>query len=330
MKTFVAVAAGVVLGVLVLPAGVQAAGDELYAKIAPSVWRVRTYDADGIALLSGSAVVIGPGKLLTNCHVLAKAKRVTVAQEKTSFPAKLQHIDVERDLCQLAASELTAPAVAIGDSDRVAVGQRVYTLGNPKGLALTLSDGLVSGLRKVDGSTSKIIQTSAPVSPGSSGGGLFDEQGRLVGITSLSLRDSQNLNFAVPINWLKELPGRSDAAIAAYRAGGKAEAPAAGEPAPKATASWAAINDMSKLPVDDASLREWYTFFLTRAPPRAIAISANGGSNVAAGFLMGADPFGSFPAARALRDCEKQTQRRCYLYAVDNEVVYKGELSPAK
>ena len=77
----------------------------------------------------------------------------------------------------------------------VKVGERVYTIGTPKGLELTLAEGIVSSKRAADGT--RYVQTSAPISPGSSGGGLFDAQGNLIGITTFMLKDSQNLNFAI-------------------------------------------------------------------------------------------------------------------------------------
>jgi S1-C subfamily serine protease len=204
--------------------------DKFYAKTAPSVWHVFVYDADGIAFGQGSAVVVGKETLLTNCHVLAKARRVSVRQDNVSYDAKLQHIDIERDMCQITARNLPAPAVPLGDSSKVAVGQRVYTLGNPKGLELTLSDGLVSALRKDDATNLRYIQTTAPMSHGSSGGGLFDEEGRLIGITTAIAKDAQNLNFAIPINFLRDLAARSDAALGRRGIGpasSRAEQPAA-------------------------------------------------------------------------------------------------------
>jgi hypothetical protein len=200
--------AGISSAALALPA------DRFFAKTAPSVWRVIAYDADGIAFSQGSGVVIAKETLLTNCHVLAKAKRFAVKQDNASYEARLQYIDLERDMCQITVRNLPAPAVELGDSDKLAVGQPVYALGNPRGLELTLSNGLISSLRQDDNRKLFLIQTTAPISPGSSGGGLFDEEGRLIGLTTLIFKDSQNLNFAVPVNWLRELPARSAAALA--------------------------------------------------------------------------------------------------------------------
>ena len=76
------------------------------------------------------------------------------------------------------------------------MGERVYTVGAPQGLELSLAEGIVSSKRTIDGG--RFIQTSAPMSSGSSGGGLFDAYGHLVGITTSILKNSQNLNFAIP------------------------------------------------------------------------------------------------------------------------------------
>jgi len=88
------------------------------------------------------------------------------------------------------------PVAGVRPFSDLAVGERVFAIGAPRALERTLTEGLVSGLRTGPGRN--MIQTSAPLSPGSSGGGLFDERGNLLGITTLaSLPGSQNLNFAI-------------------------------------------------------------------------------------------------------------------------------------
>lgn len=191
------------------PAGALSPAD-LYAAVAPSVWRVVTYDADGLPMGQGSAVVIDTHTLITNCHVLAKARRVSVQQGKTKFDARLELWDPERDLCRLKAPGLQARAIPAVASAQLRVGQSAYAIGNPRGLESTLSAGLVSSLRRDEAERVVLIQTTAPISPGSSGGGLFDEHGRLIGVTTLGsvTGDAQNLNFAVPAEWIAELPAR--------------------------------------------------------------------------------------------------------------------------
>lgn len=189
---------------------------EIFDKVSPSIWAVRALDAQARPFSQGSAVVVGPSQLVTNCHVLAKAKAIEIRRENAIYEARLQHADVERDLCLLFVRNFGVPAVEIAKMGELRVGQRVYAIGNPEGLSLSLSEGLLSGLRGVEGAP--ILQTTAPISPGSSGGGLFDDQGRLVGITTLIYlgrsRIAQSLNFAMPAEWIAEVPERGEAQLA--------------------------------------------------------------------------------------------------------------------
>ena len=220
-----------IAGLLVKPALSQAMTPaELFAQVSPSVWRVQTLDRDGLLLGQGSAVVIGPGQLVTNCHVLAKARRVQLRHEgrADAVPARLVLWDPPRDLCQLEARTVTAAAVALTPSALVAVGQPAYAIGHPKGLDLTMSAGLVSSMRRNDAGQLVLVQTSAAISGGSSGGGLFNEQGALLGLTTLAsvTADAQNLNFAIPADWISDLPRRHTAARAAEAASRPASPPA--------------------------------------------------------------------------------------------------------
>jgi Trypsin-like peptidase domain len=187
---------------------------QVFEKVSPSVWVVRTFDASDRPVGLGSAVVIGPGRLATNCHVLAKSNAVLVRRKNVMYEAKLEHADAPRDLCVLSVEGFSAPAVTKAPRESERVGQKVYAIGNPRGLEVTLSEGLVSGLRGEWSDGSHVLQTTAPISPGSSGGGLFDEEGRLVGITTFTRADSQNLNFALPAHWIDEVPARAEAALA--------------------------------------------------------------------------------------------------------------------
>ena len=187
--------------------------EELYERVAPSVWMVQTRDKDGKGSI-GSAVVMGRGALVTNCHVLHKARSIAVRHGSRVHPASLEHRDPVRDLCQLHAPGVSAPGVPVVDWSTLRIGAKLYALGNPRGLELTLSDGLLSGIRRDAADNIEAIQISVPISPGSSGGGLFDVYGRLVGITTSGLRESQNLNFALPATWIAELPRRAGGELA--------------------------------------------------------------------------------------------------------------------
>ncbi len=203
------------VGLLGLTSAVHALEpSQLFDKVSPSVWVVRTFDAGDRPIGLGSAVVIGPGRLVTNCHVLTKASAVVVRRKNVMYEAKLEHADAPRDLCLISVEGFTAPAVEIAPRESLKVGEKVYAIGNPRGFEMTLSEGLISGLRGEWADGSHVLQTTAPISPGSSGGGLFDEKGRLVGITTFTRVDAQNINFALPAEWIAEVPARSEAAIA--------------------------------------------------------------------------------------------------------------------
>jgi S1-C subfamily serine protease len=164
----------------------------------------------------GSGVVVAPRLVATNCHVLAEAqqadtlwnllrdnldvRQVVVRSGRISHAAHLVRADRARDVCLLNVPTLEAPAVALGMASSLRVGTTVYAVGAPAGLELSLSAGLVSQIHAAEGGP--VVQTTAPISPGSSGGGLFDERGRLVGLTTFQVARGQNLNFALPAEWV--------------------------------------------------------------------------------------------------------------------------------
>lgn len=180
---------------------------EVFKKVSSSVVIIMTYDAKGKSLMLGSGVVWEDGVVATNCHVLKNSFRIQVVSQDIKYSAIPMQSDWERDICSLAVKEFKGQAVTKGSTNRLQVGQKVYAVGAPQGLELTLSDGLISNLRPVEGG--QYLQISAPISPGSSGGGLFDEEGRLIGLPTFYLTEGQLLNFAVPVEWINELPKRS-------------------------------------------------------------------------------------------------------------------------
>ena len=168
--------AAAALAVLVAAPAQALEPDALFEKLSPSVWEVFTFGEQRANSL-GSGVVIGPGEMVTNCHVLAKAKAVLVRRQNVMYEAKLKHADAPRDLCVLSVANFNAPAVQVAPLSKVKVGQKAYAIGNPKGLEATLSEGLISGLRGEWADGSHVIQTTAPISPGSSGGGCSTAKG---------------------------------------------------------------------------------------------------------------------------------------------------------
>jgi serine protease Do len=204
--------------------------DQIYERVAPAVWSVKSYSGEERLLASASGVVIAPGKLVTSCQVLARAHQVSLRQGHTIFDARLEFPDVERDLCQLDVPGMTATAVPRGSARGLRVGQRLYVVGYARSNQQSLGEGLVSAV--LDPGTGKDrIQTTIPASPGLLGAGLFDEEGRLVGVVTSSPKDAAASAFAVPADWLAEVPARGSAALAARIA---APAPAAADARPGA------------------------------------------------------------------------------------------------
>lgn len=168
---------------------------DVFAKAAPSVV-VITAQAQSDKVSRGSGVALSSDVVATNCHVVYGASRIQVAVDQRDYEADIIIVARERDICLLRVRSAALRPVAIASPRSIRTGDRVYSIGSPRGLELTISEGLVSGLRMME--HGEVIQTSAPISPGSSGGGLFNVDGELIGLTTFFLKDSQNLNFAVP------------------------------------------------------------------------------------------------------------------------------------
>jgi len=197
-----------VLIVILLTSVVQAmTASEVFEKASPSVVIIKTYDSFGKGQSLGSGVVLKDGVVVTNCHVVKGATTISVVRQGKEYSATLRHCDWNRDICNLNVVGLNGHAVAKGSTSRLKIGAKIYVIGSPKGLELTLSDGLISGLRPVSGG--QYLQITAPISPGSSGGGLFDNEGHLIGLPTFYLTEGQQLNFAVPVEWINELPIRN-------------------------------------------------------------------------------------------------------------------------
>jgi S1-C subfamily serine protease len=163
--------------------------EEVFAKVSPAVYVVRAGER------LGSAVAISEHELLTNCHVVKDQPHVTLSRDKIKRAADIASRNEKADRCVLKTTDKLESWVGIRPYDGIKVGERALTVGTPQGLELTVADGIVSSKRTHE--QRRLIQTSAPISQGSSGGGLFDAQGNLLGITTFQMRVGQNLNFAI-------------------------------------------------------------------------------------------------------------------------------------
>jgi hypothetical protein len=154
----------------------------------------------------GSGFVVGPALVATNHHVIKSAKDIIIriiGDETIYKVAEVNAQDTDNDLAILLCPSLKAAPLMIGDSTKMEIGETVYAVGNPEGFEGTMSNGILSGIRMFEGR--RQLQMTAPISHGSSGGPLFNQEGSVIGINTAFLADAQNINFAVPIEPLKLL-----------------------------------------------------------------------------------------------------------------------------
>jgi S1-C subfamily serine protease len=171
-----------------------------------SVVLVTTEDAKGRPIASGSGFVIREGVVATSFHVLRGAVSGSVrlvGEHESAKIAGALSVDDAADLAMLSVPSLAAAPLPLADSSSVAIGDRIFVVGNPQDLEGTFSEGIVSGKRKLDGV--RMLQITAPISSGSSGGPVLDGRAQVVGVAASSLRSGQNLNFAISADYLSPM-----------------------------------------------------------------------------------------------------------------------------
>ncbi|MGE4485667.1 MAG: trypsin-like peptidase domain-containing protein [Oscillospiraceae bacterium] len=176
--------------------------EQVYAQCAPAVFYIEVYDKNDDAFASGSGFFISDdGIAVTNYHVIESAYSAYILTSDTNEVYEVLGVlnyNVDEDWAVLKIDGSGFDYLDIGDASAVVGGATVYAIGNPLGLQNTISQGLISNpARDLDGVA--YIQTSAAISNGSSGGALINKYGEVIGITSASFVDGQNLNLAVPI-----------------------------------------------------------------------------------------------------------------------------------
>ena len=198
------------------------AAERVYRETIGSTVIVRTVKGHGhdIAVSThdgeGSGVVVGDNLVATNCHVVDSGGEIFVLPANTSHmrnaPIKAKIVAASNsDMCLLETKGLSLPPVKIGAAKTLQIGHPVYAIGVPQYLGGTLTNGIVSRLWNSPNDThalpGPLIQTNTEISPGSSGGGLFDVEGRLVGITTFG---REHLNFAIPAELIGQLNERKE------------------------------------------------------------------------------------------------------------------------
>lgn len=156
---------------------------QIAQKTFPSVVLLVMEDANGQPVSMGSGFFVRDGVIATALHITERAARgyAKIVRQKGKYDILgTQGTDEARDLVLLAVDGAKARSLSLGESGEVAVGDEVYVVGNPLGLEGTFSQGIVSSVRQVDSDT--LLQITAPVSPGSSGGPVLNSDGKVVGI----------------------------------------------------------------------------------------------------------------------------------------------------
>jgi Do/DeqQ family serine protease len=161
----------------------------------------------------GSGVIIDGrrGLVLTNAHVIEKATRITVTlNNEKEFEAAIVGLDPESDLAVLKIqSEQALPAIQMGDSNNIMIGESVIAIGNPFGFSHTVTSGVISAVDRSIKTSQRVfhefIQTDASINPGNSGGPLLNIDGELIGINTAIFAEAQGIGFAIPINRAKRI-----------------------------------------------------------------------------------------------------------------------------
>jgi hypothetical protein len=166
---------------------------------------VSVEDENKQPLAFGSGFIVADGIIVTNYHVIRNAHSgyvKLVNKKQKADIAGVVHIDEANDIVVLSVPGIKGKKIRVSDQ-LPEIGEVVYAIGNPRGLEGTFSQGIVSGLRTLDESSNrKLIQITAPISPGSSGGPVVNEKGFVIGVAVATLKGGQNLNFCIPSSYL--------------------------------------------------------------------------------------------------------------------------------
>jgi len=213
----------------------QTSGDKVVERSMSSVVTVLTGTGSGLLDKLGSGIVVrNDGVILTAYHVVKDASQVQIRLKNGEIYDKVDLLgfDERRDVAALKIPGANLSAVDVS-LDEPSVGHKIFVISNPQSLTWTVTDGLISAVRMADdipnaGHGFKVLQFSAPVSAGSSGGLLTDENGKALGLVVSSLSSGQNLNFAVPISSISGLA--SSQIISSFGRGTSLELPQATRP----------------------------------------------------------------------------------------------------
>lgn len=175
-----------------------------------AVYKVGAIQADRKPVV-GSAVLVAPGQLITNCHTTREASDIRILHPQGELAAKVGKSDERRDLCLLLVPELRGPIPERVRSADLKEGAAVTAMGFGMGFNRAIREGTITALFAFEGGF--VLRTSAEFPRGASGGGLFDDAGRLVGVLTFRGSGGDALNYALPIEWVEQLLAEHDAQV---------------------------------------------------------------------------------------------------------------------
>ena len=215
LKTLIPV--GILLGIPATGMAVSKenlSASEIYQRGRNSIVLVLSVDQNNTPLATGSGFYARDNVIITNEHVVRGGVNFTIRRigEDGSYPAEVVITSERLDLAALRLTDTAARSKSLpmlpqssGDERKpqIVIGEQVVAIGNPRGLEGSVSTGIVSGFRTSNGV--KMIQITAPISPGSSGGPVFNSQGIVIGVATATLRGGQNLNFSIPATYIPDV-----------------------------------------------------------------------------------------------------------------------------
>lgn len=175
---------------------------QVYDSSQNSVFLLYLNDSSGAPTALGSGFLVSPRIIATNAHV-ANAGNPVLSIGPVRIPLKVLRIDEENDLALLTLDADLSSKPLLLSTSLISPGEQIFAIGNPEGLEKTISQGIVSGLRNRD--NHDLIQITSPISHGSSGGPILNSKAEVVGIAVGILENGQNLNFAIPVSYLRAL-----------------------------------------------------------------------------------------------------------------------------
>ena len=179
---------------------------EVLAEVAASSGPLMSYSMSGASQPIGMALAIDPGAMVTTCHGIPAGGKLVVRVGKEQHPVDLTITDETLDLCRLAVTGFTKPALKVAP-DEAKAGDKVIAVGlNAKG-ELVAAEGTIKAVRKAG--AGNVLELSTPIAANASGAGIFDPYGRLVGIATTPHAFGPGLQIALPATWLAQMRSRA-------------------------------------------------------------------------------------------------------------------------